>query len=85
MPGAYNGSTAFLPVTLRIRAFVSMVNRLTEQQMGLGKHTDSLLSRNNVLSPCNHEGEQILLGKLFLRMSGGIMSWNQSRKRMKVH
>lgn len=25
---------AFLPVTLRIRAFVSMVNRLTEQQMG---------------------------------------------------
>lgn len=51
----------------------------------LGKHTDSLLSRNNVLSPCNHEGEQILLGKLFLRMSGGIMSWNQSRKRMKVH
>lgn len=34
MPGGYNGSTAFLPVTLRIRAFVSMVNRLTEQQMG---------------------------------------------------
>lgn len=38
----------------------------------LGKHTDSLLTENNVLSPCNHGGEQILLGKVFLRMSGGI-------------
>ena len=37
-----------------------------------GKYTDSLLTGNNVLSPCNHGGEQILLGKVFLRMSGGI-------------